>query len=82
MAAKKVLRRRTGVETDRVGQPPFLRRELNDVLLALRVDDETTQATVRDESRVASHLSAALEECARGQPTRDKHSLHESEVLH
>ena len=82
MAAKKYLRRRTGVEADRVGQPPFLGRELDDVLLALRVDDKTTQATVRDESRVASHLSAALEEFARSQPTRDEHGLHESEVLH
>ena len=61
MAAKKVLRRCTGVEADRVGQPPFLGCELDDVLLALRVDDKTTQATVRDESRVACHLSASEE---------------------
>ena len=51
------------------------------MLLAFRVDDKTTQATVRDESRVACHLAAALEEFARGQPTGDEHGLHEREVL-
>ena len=61
MAAKKVLRQCTGVEADRVGQPPFLWCELDDVLLTLRVDDKTTQTTVRDESRVACHLSASGE---------------------
>ena len=81
MAEKKVLQQRTGIEADRVGQPPFLGRELDDVLLAFRVDDKTTQATVHDESRVACHLAAALEEFARGQPTGDEHGLHESEVL-
>ena len=81
MAAKKYLGWGPGVQADRVCQPPFLRRELDDVLFALRVDDEAAQATVRDEGGVPGHLAAPLEELAGREAAGNEHRPHESEVF-
>jgi SAM-dependent methyltransferase len=59
---EEILRRRTRPEAGGVGEPPRLRRELDDVLLTFRVDHEMAQAAHRDEGGVAADITAPLEE--------------------
>jgi len=60
----EVLGRRPVVQALRVGEPPRLGRELDDVLLAFRVDDEIAQATDGNKRGMAAHVAGALEELA------------------
>jgi hypothetical protein len=69
---EEVLRRRAIAQAGRVGQPPRLRRELDDVFLALGVDDVVAQAAARDEGRVAGDVARALEVLAGGEPAEHK----------
>ena len=77
----EILGRRARVQADRVGEPPLLGRELDDVLLALPVDDEAAQAAARDERRMARRLARALQKVSRGQRLWHEHRPHERELL-
>jgi SAM-dependent methyltransferase len=63
----EVLRRRAFHQAGRVSQPPRLWRELDDVLLALRVDHEVAEATAGNEGGVAGHVPASLQKFTSGQ---------------
>src|SRR5262249_1568565 len=62
-------------------QPPFLGRELHDVLVALGVDDVTAQAALGDEDRMGGDIPAALNELARPKHLRQEERPHEREIL-
>jgi SAM-dependent methyltransferase len=57
----KVLRRSAFHQAARVGQPPGLGRELDDVLLALRIDHEVAEAAAGHKSGVARDFAAPLQ---------------------
>ena len=57
----EVRRRRALGEADRIGNPPRLGTELNDVFLAPGVDHEISQATGRHEGGVTADLTGALQ---------------------
>jgi SAM-dependent methyltransferase len=64
----EVLRRRAFHQAGRISQPPRLGRELDDVLLALRVDHKVAEATAGNECGVAGNVAASLQKFTGGQP--------------
>jgi SAM-dependent methyltransferase len=77
----EVLRGRAGVEAVGVGEPPRLGRELNDVFLALGVDDVVAQAARRDEGGVGGDVAAPLQELALSQPLVDERPADNREIV-
>ena len=77
----EVLRGGAGVEAVGVGEPPRLRGELDDVLLALGVDDVVAQATRRDEGGVGRDVAAPLQELARTEPPVDECAANMREIV-
>jgi len=77
----EVLRGRAGVEAGGVGEPPRLGRELDDVFLALRVDDVVAQAARRDEGGVGGDVAAPLQELARTQLLVDEGAADDGEIV-
>ena len=77
----KVLRGGAGVEAVGVGEPPRLRGELDDVLLALGVDDVVAQAARRDEGGVGRDVAAPLQELARTEPLVDECAADTREIV-
>ena len=68
----EVLRGGARVEAVRVGEPPRLGGELDDVLLALGVDDVVAEAARRDEGGVGGDVATALQELAGIEPLVDE----------
>ena len=77
----EVGRRRAVVEAGRIGEPPRLRGELDDVLLALPVDDVVAEAAARHERGGASNVAGALQEVASRQALQHKRIANDDEVL-
>ena len=77
----EVLRGRAAVEAVGVGKPPRLGRELDDVFLALRVDDVVAQAARRDERGVGGNVAAPLQELALTQPLVDESAANHREIV-
>jgi len=77
----EVLRWRTVREAGRISQPPGLRSELDDVLLAVRIDDVLPQAALDDKCGVLRYSAGALQKLVRAQARRNEHRLDEFEVV-
>jgi SAM-dependent methyltransferase len=77
----EIRRRRALAEADRVGNPPRLGAELDDVFLAPDVDHEVAQATDRHESGVAADLAGALQKLPGGEPSVNKRLPNRLEVV-
>ena len=77
----EVLRGRAVVEAVGVGQPPRLGRELDDVFLALGVDDVVAQAARRDEGRVSGNVAAPLQELTRTESLVDERAADDGEIV-
>lgn len=60
----EVLRGRPIIQAVGIGEPPRLGSELDDVLLALRVDHEVAEAATRDKGGVAGDVTASLQKLA------------------
>ena len=77
----EVLRRCAVLEAVGIGEPPRLGRELDDVLLALRVDDVVAQTAGRDEGGVGGDVAAPLQELARTEPPVDECAADMREIV-
>lgn len=76
----EVGRRRALGQADRIGDPPRLGAELNDVLLAFGIDDEIAQAADGHKGRVTADLTGALEKLPRAEPPMNEGLPHGAEV--
>ena len=77
----EILRGGARVEAVRVGEPPRLGGELDDVLLALGVDDVVAEAARRDEGGVGGDVAAPLQELAGIEPLVDEGAADGREII-
>jgi len=69
-----------GAQTLRVSQPPGFRRELDDVLPALGIDDEVAQAAAGNKRGVAADVAGALQEFTGSQASEDERGANHAEL--